>query len=200
MCNSCRIALAYVEENVAKLLRGCVERSGHLVVFETQSAEELTRSYRIALPDLIIADVEAAADIEGQDVVEELIWRRPTPTIVLTTQTDEEFINRARKCHVLACLIKPVRERDLNATLSIALNRFDELREHRDVVSHLRQALKDRKAIDRAKGLIMKQLSLDEPSAFRRMRTLARNQRKTVAEVAQSILLVSKALESGDEC
>ena len=95
---------------------------------------------------------------------------------------------------MLAFLVKPIDEGDLAPAIAIVLRRFDELQALRQENQSLAQALQDRKVIERAKGLLMKQAQLDEGAAFKRLQKLARDQRKKMAEVAQMIVATFDAL------
>jgi response regulator NasT len=61
----------------------------------------------------------------------------------------------------------------------------------------LRQALEDRKLIERAKGLLMKRAGIDEPEAFRRLQKLSRDRNQKLVEIAQIILTAEEAFQRG---
>ena len=81
----------------------------------------------------------------------------------------------------MACLVEPIRAAQVALTLDLALARF------RDVQA-LRQALADRKIIERAKGLLMARHQLVEDDAFRRLRRSAMDSQRPLAEVARAVL------------
>ena len=58
-----------------------------------------------------------------------------------------------------------------------------------DEVADLKDQLETRKAVERAKGLLMSRLGLDEPEAFRRIQKLSMDRRKPMREVAEAIIL-----------
>src|SRR5437588_488340 len=58
----------------------------------------------------------------------------------------------------------------------------------------LRQALEDRKVIERAKGVLMKRAQLDEPEAFRRLQKLASEKSRKLVDIAQMILVAEEAV------
>ena len=68
------------------------------------------------------------------------------------------------------------------------MQRFEQFQALRREAADLRQALEDRKVIERAKGLLMKKAGLDEEEAFRRLQTLARDSNRKVVEVARMVL------------
>ena len=68
------------------------------------------------------------------------------------------------------------------------MQRFEQFQALRREAADLRQALEDRKVIERAKGLLMKEAGLDEAGAFRRLQMLARDSNRKVVEVSRMVL------------
>jgi response regulator NasT len=66
----------------------------------------------------------------------------------------------------------------------------------REEADSLRQALEDRKIIERAKGLLMKRAGLDEPEAFRRLQKLARDKNQKLVEIAHMIVTAEEAYQA----
>jgi len=95
---------------------------------------------------------------------------------------------------VLAYLVKPIGLADLQPTIAIAMRRFAELQALQKECQDLRQALTDRKVIERAKGLLMKLAGIDEKEAFQRLQELASEKNQKLIAAAESILAVEKAL------
>ena len=75
-------------------------------------------------------------------------------------------------------LVKPVSEADLKTAIPLAMARFKHAQSLSEEAAGLRQALEDRKGIEKAKGILMKRLRMDEQDAFRRMRMLASSQNR----------------------
>jgi hypothetical protein len=81
----------------------------------------------------------------------------------------------------MAYLVKPVREADVQAAVHVALARFRQYLEVRREVDSLRQALEERKLVERAKGAVMKRLGVGEEEAFRRLRGFVRSRNRRLA-------------------
>lgn len=60
----------------------------------------------------------------------------------------------------------------------------------------MRQALEDHKVIERAKGVLMKELGLTEAEAFRRLQKAASAKNMKLIEVAQLALTTAKAMHT----
>ena len=96
-------------------------------------------------------------------------WSRPT--------SDAELIERAEADHIMGYLVKPIKQADLEPVIALAMRRFEQFEALRREAADLRQALEDRKVIERAKGILMKELALSEPEAFRRLQKTASDRR-----------------------
>ena len=77
--------------------------------------------------------------------------------------------------------------------IALAMRRFEQFQALRKEAADLRQALEDRKVIERAKGILMKQAGLDEQDAFRRLQKLASDKNRKLVEIAQMILIAEEA-------
>ena len=93
--------------------------------------------------------------------------------ILVSAYHDADLIARAMADHVMAYLVKPIKQADLATTIALAVRRFKEFTALQQQATDLRQALEDRKVIERAKGILMKRAGLDEADAFRRLQKLA---------------------------
>jgi two-component system, response regulator PdtaR len=195
MDESYRIAIADDEPLVLAFLRDCLVRAGHHVVAEAQSGEQLVRLCTTCSPQLIVTDIKMKG-MDGLAAVQMILERQELPVVILSAYHSNDFIERANSCHALAYLVKPIREQDLLAAIPLAMQRFYELQSLREQASNMRQALEDRKLIERAKGIIMSKLTLDEATAFRHLQKLARSHRQQLAEVARSIIVAEQAFSS----
>jgi response regulator NasT len=107
---------------------------------------------------------------------------------------DAELIARAEADHIMGYLVKPIKQADLQPAIALAMRRFEQFQALRQEASDLRQALEDRKVIERAKGILMKKANLDEQDAFRRMQKLASEKNRKLIEIAQIILTAEEAM------
>ena len=80
--------------------------------------------------------------------------------------------------------------------IAIAVSRFSQFQALHKEASDLRQALSDRKVIERAKGILMKKAGLDEAGAFRRLQKLASDKNRKLVEIASIIMTAEEAFES----
>jgi AmiR/NasT family two-component response regulator len=191
MNRSKRIAIAEDEPLMRNYLEETLTLLGYEVLAPARNGRELVERCRQDRPDLVITDI-CMPDLDGLDAAEEIYDIEPVPIIIISAFHDPEMIARAEKKHILAYLVKPIKQQDLEPAITIALTRFQEFRTLRQETDNLRQALEDRKLIERAKGIIMKQAKVDEAEAFRRLQKFARDKNRKLVEMAQMILSVEE--------
>jgi response regulator NasT len=134
-------------------------------------------------------------DMDGIDAAVQLYREMPLPVILVSAYHDPELIARAEADHILGYLVKPIKQSDLEPTIALAMRRFEQFEALRKEAGDLRQALEDRKTIERAKGLLMKKVGLDEAEAFRRLQKLAMDSNRKMVEVAQMVLTADEAFQ-----
>src|SRR4029450_13756933 len=120
-------------------------------------------------PDLAIMDVKMPG-LDGIEAARRILNERPIPIVMLTAYGQEELVHRAVEAGVFGYLVKPFREQDLLPAIAAARARHDELAALREEAESLAEALGARKAIERAKGLLMEKDGLSEADAFARLR------------------------------
>ena len=92
-------------------------------------------------------------------------------------------------------LVKPIKQTDLDPAIALAMRRFEQFQALRREAADLRQALEDRKVIERAKGILMRRSHLDEQESFRRMQKLASEKSRKLVDIAQMILIAEEAAQ-----
>jgi response regulator NasT len=193
MSTSLRIAVADDEPRMRDYYSEVLPLLGHVVVCAAETGRELVTVCKEARPDLIITDVKMP-DMDGIDAVFEIARGNPIPVILVSAYHEQELLERANREQFLAYLVKPIKQADLEAAIFIVMQRSQQFQSLRKEAGELKQALEDRKLIERAKGLLMKKAGVDEPEAFRRLQKLARDQNQKLAVVARVVLGTEEAL------
>jgi response regulator NasT len=173
-------------EQRAQLKRALTEL-GHDIVCDCDSCDSLISTVRASQPDLIVTGVDLV-DGDGIQTLVALGDEYAIPAIVVTQRTSLQVVERAMLDHVMAYLIEPVEVREIKPTIHLVLKRFEQFQELQSEVDTLKNALNDRKVIERAKGLLMKRDELDEDEAYKKLRRMATDGRTRLATVAQSLL------------
>jgi two-component system, response regulator PdtaR len=194
MTPALRIAVADDEPRMLDYYQDTLPLLGHRVTCAAPTGQDLVRCCRDARPDLVITDIKMP-DMDGIDAIVELGREEPIPAILVSAYHDPELFERTKEGHVLAYLVKPIKQADLEAAITIAMQRFEQFRALRQEAGALRQALEDRKLIERAKGVLMKRAGLDEEGAFLRLQRVARESSQKLVEVARMILGAEAAFQ-----
>ena len=164
-----RILVAEDETIIRLDLRGLLERAGHEVVGEARDGEEAVALARELEPDLAVMDVKMPR-LDGIEAARRILEERPIPIVMLTAFDQRELVERAAEVGVYGYLVKPFREQDVVPAIETARARHQELVAVRAEADSLAEALVARKAIERAKGLLMEKEKLSEADAFARLR------------------------------
>jgi response regulator NasT len=179
--------LAHAKPEQRARLRTALIELGHEVVCDCDSCTDLVSCVQSSPPDLIVTGVDLV-DGDGIQTLVGLGDQFAIPAIVVTQRTSLQVVERAMLDHVMAYLIEPVEVREVKPTIHLVLKRFEQFQELQSEVDSLRAALNDRKVIERAKGLLMKQEEIDEDAAYKKLRRMATDGRTRMIEVAQRIL------------
>jgi two-component system, response regulator PdtaR len=195
MKKSLRIAVADDEPDMQDYLRTILPGLGHAVISVARTGRELVEQCHASHPDLVITDIKMP-DMDGIDAATEICRDTPVPVILVSAYHDHDLIQRAEMDHVMAYLVKPIKQADLEPAIAIAMRRFAEFQSLRAEATDLRQTLADRKIIERAKGVLMKKANLDEHDAFRRLQRLASDKNRKLVEIAHMILTAEEAFDT----
>jgi response regulator NasT len=196
MSEPLRIAVADDEPDMRDYFMKILPRLGHRVVAVAATGSELVNLCRQHLPDLVITDIRMP-DMDGINAAIRIYKEKPIPVILVSAYHDAELIKRAGADHIMGYLVKPIKQADLAPAIALAMHRFEQFEALRQEATDLRQALEDRKLIERAKGILMKRASLDEAAAFRRLQKTASDKNLKLAEVARMIVTAEEAFAEG---
>src|SRR6266576_1323576 len=189
-----RILVAEDETIIRLDLRDLLVRSGFDVVAEARDGNEAVALAREHEPDLAIMDVKMP-QLDGIEAARRILDERPIPIVMLTAYGQEELVSRAVEAGVFGYLVKPFREQDLLPAIKAARARHEELAALREEAESLSEALAARKAIERAKGLLMEKEGLTEDAAFARLRKASQVSGRPLRVIAEAVV----ATLTGDE-
>jgi two-component system, response regulator PdtaR len=195
MTPALRIVVADDEMDVRDYYRKILPRLGHTVVASAENGEELIAHCRFYRPDLVITDIKMPG-MDGIDAAMIIYDEMPIPVILVSAYSDAKLIERAEADHIMGYLVKPIKQSDLEPAIGLAMRRFEQFEALRREASDLRHALEDRKIIERAKGILMTEMGLSEPEAFRRLQKTASAKNLKLIEVAQLAITTAKALQT----
>jgi response regulator NasT len=188
---SLRILL--VDQNVmrASILEEGLREAGYVNVTVVRDMQNLLRKIVDSDPDVIFIDLENP----NRDVLEQMFQVSrcvQRPIAMFVDRSDTDMIKAAVHAGVGAYVVDGLKKERVKAILDMAVSRFYAFNEMREELDRTKQALEDRKLVDRAKGILMKERGLTEEAAYALLRKAAMNENRRVAEIAQSLVTASK--------
>ena len=184
---SLRVLIVEDESLVGMALRQMLDRMGHTVLGQAANAVEAAELYRRHNPDLVLMDIRLAGS-DGLEVARTLLEERPCPMVVVSAYSDKELIVRAAAVGVFGYLVKPANERELEAQIEVALQRFADQQVATLEIVRLQRDLETRKLLDRAKGILMKRAKLSEDEAHRRLLQESQKRRIPLPQLCKTII------------
>jgi two-component system, response regulator / RNA-binding antiterminator len=150
----------------------------------------LARIYSLD-PDVILIDLENPS----RDVLEQMFQmsraiRRPVAMFV--DQSDSASIQAAVDAGVSAYIVDGLKKERITSILDLCISRFNAFSNLQSELDRAKDALEERKVIDRAKGVLMRAKGINEEQAYTLMRTVAMNENKKIAEIAKSVLTAAE--------
>ena len=182
-----RIVVALDEALIRLDLAEMLAELGYDVVGQASDGEQAVALVHEHRPDVVIMDVKMPV-LDGISAAEQIGKERIAPVIMLTAFSQKELVERARDAGVMAYIVKPFTQADLAPAVDIATSRWAELKALEGEIADLGERLETRKAVDRAKGILMTRLKLSEADAFRWIQKTAMDRRLGMREVADAVI------------
>ncbi len=174
---------AIIRLDVVEILR----EAGFDVVGEAGDGEAAVRLTEETRPDLVVMDVKMPV-LDGISAAERIGAARLAPVVLLTAFSQPEMVDRARDAGAMAYVVKPFTAADLLPAVEIAISRHAQITALESEVGDLTERFETRKRVERAKGLLMQEMELSEPDAFRWIQKASMDRRLTMREVADVVL------------
>ncbi|HAT4182918.1 response regulator [Clostridium perfringens] len=169
--------------------REILEANGYDVVGEASDGFEAIEVCKKYNPSLVLMDIDMPL-LDGIKASKVLTKEKLVGGVILLTAfEDKKYIEMAKEVGAFGYMIKPVNEKAFIPTVEMCLSKaeeFDELKKDYDKINN---KLNDRKLIEKAKGILVKQLNSNENDAYNRIRKLSMDRRTTMAEIAKIIIV-----------
>jgi len=182
-----RLLVADDEHLVATGLCHNLEELGFSVIGPASDGEQAIALCKRERPDLALMDIRMPR-MDGLAAAEVIYRQLGIPAIILSAFSDPQCVESASRVGVFGYLLKPVTLDQLRVCVTVSWGRFVEAAEQVTQIHGLKQRLEDRKIIEQAKWVIVKRKGIEEPDAMKLLQRQARNTRRTLADVAQSVI------------
>ncbi len=193
MSDDYRVLVIDDDADRASMIEAGLREAGHASVHVITDMRELLRRIVALDPEVIVIGLGNP----NRDVLDQMFQvsrsvRRPVAMFV--DQSDRASIEAAIDAGVSAYVVNGLKRERVKSVLDTAITRFNVVNRLREELDRAKQALVDRKVIDRAKGILMRSRDLSEEDAYALMRTTAMKESRRVAEVAQGLITAMKLL------
>ena len=177
----------------AELLRQGLHDADHVVVATLSSTADIFAQVERTQPDIIVIGV----DSPGRDSLEHICvvsQNRPKPIVMFTQERNADTIQAAVHAGVTAYIVDGLESSRVRSILDVAVARFKQFHALQSELAQTKAKIGERKVVERAKGLLMKQRDWDEDTAFRALRKMAMDRNIRLADAAEQVIAVTKLL------
>ncbi len=153
----------------------------------------LARKLSALDPDLVLIDL-ANPSRDALEQVSVASAAQSRPVAMFVDHSDDEMTQAAVTAGLSAYVVGELQPERIKPVLQTAIARFQMMSQMRNELEAAKQALADRKIVDRAKGMIMRAKGVSEEDAYALLRKTAMSQNRKVIDVAQALLTASDLL------
>lgn len=185
-----------VDQNLlrASILEEGLREAGYRDLIVVRDMQNLLRRIVDEEPDVILIDLENP----NRDVLEQMfqvsrVVRKPVAMFV--DRSDRSAIEAAIDAGVGAYVVGGLSKERVQSIIDMTISRFRAFDRLRTELDDTRRQLADRKVIDRAKGILMKQRGVSEDQAYELLRRTAMDANLKMAQVAQSVITAAELLK-----
>jgi len=182
-----KLLVADDEHLVASGLAVSLQELGFAVVGPAADGEEAIDLCTSERPDMALLDIRMPKK-DGLAAAEIVFRRLGIPVVIFSAYSDQEYIEAGNRVGVFGYMLKPVTQDQLRVGVSVAWGRFLDHVNQNAEIGDLKLRLENRKIIEQAKWLIVQRKGVTEPEAMKLLQRQARNNRRTLIDVAKSLL------------
>ena len=176
-----------------KPLKQSLLDTGYDVIAHLKDTVNLDEACNRLQPDIVIIDT----DSPSRDTLENICvmsMNDPRPIMMFTHDGDKEQIKLATQAGVCAYVVGSIPNERLQPVIDAAIARFEEFKNLRVALNEANTKLSERKLVERAKGLIMKQRKIDEDEAYNLLRSMAMQKNMRIGALSKQIIEAAELL------
>lgn len=177
----------------AEALERSLASAEFALVHRVEAGGDLVKAVEQLSPDLVIVDM-ALPDRDALEGIRQLSARRPRPVVIFSDEDDPSFVEQAIAAGVCSYNISDVAPRDIKPIVRSAIALFRRYQRVEDELEETKAQLGERRVIERAKAMLMRNRKMTEPEAYGWLRRKAMNENRKIVQIASDIL------KRGDRC
>lgn len=189
-----RILVIDEDNDRSAVLAQALKGAGHDIVASIARNDDVRTSVARFQPDMIIVDLESPY----RDFVEDLIRiheENPRPIAMFVSRDDPAVVARAIETGVSVYVAEGLDGALVRSVLQIAMQHYRQFARLNEELEKARSQLRERKLLEKAKGLLMSSKGLNEDEAYKLLRKMAMDQNKRIGEIAENILSLASLLK-----
>ena len=189
-----RLLLIDEDSDRAVVLAAALQGEGYTLVAQLTPGEVSAKRVQEIAPDVIIVDMESPSR-DTIDSMRQINADQPRPIVMFVDESDDGMIRDAMQAGVSAYVIDGMNPKRVKPVIDVAVARFREFQALRDELKKTKATLSERKLIERAKGLLMRERQLSEEEAHAALRKLAMDRQQRLVDVAEALLAFADVLK-----
>lgn len=175
------------------MIQRSLQAHGHEIVASLTDRADPQGQVASLQPDVLIVDVDSP-DRDMLEAMQAIDRDHPRPIVMFSNDGESHTIEAAVQAGISAYVVDGLRAERVIPIVEVAIARFNAFQALRRALAEARNALAERKTIERAKGIVMKQRRLEEAAAYAAMRKLAMDRNLKMVELARSLIAASDLL------
>lgn len=191
-----RVLLVDQEPGRVAILETALHDAGYDVVSKLRDVSQLSEQVASFKPDVVIVDMDSP-DRDCLESMAVLNRSNPCPVVMFSDNDDDSMIAKAIQVGVSAYVADGMSPERVKPVIQVAMARFREFQALRQELQRTKDELADRKVIEKAKGLLMKNRNFSEDEAYHAMRKLAMERGQRLAATAKSVIEVFELMGDG---
>ena len=192
--SSLKILVVESDEARAREIIDALKDGGWSDVLVIATSTALERMLKQHNPDIVLIDL-ANPDRDTLEHLSLVSNARSRPVAMFVDHSDEVMTQAAIAAGLSAYVVNGLQKDRIKPVLETAIARFRMVAKMQSELDAAKQALTDRKTIDRAKGLLMRTRKISEDEAYGLMRKTAMDQGRKVIDVALALVTASELLQ-----
>lgn len=171
-----------------KRIIALLQKMGLNVITEASDTQQALRLARSSQPNLVIYDIDSY-EYRGLETATILASEKIAPLLLITDPHQQKVITAMKEDYIMSYVVRPLTRWALQSAIHTVLYAIKKLKEKESEISKLKNNLETRNLVEKAKHLVMKELSISEDEAYHRIQRLSMNKKVTLKQVAEAIIL-----------
>lgn len=184
-----RFLLNGEDKKTLAAIKNTLVANNHIYIGYTKEMNSILRHIRAYSPDLIIIDVQNNFRELKQhlEVIDDEIL---AACILILDIRNDDVIEFLRYSRVMSYLTKPIFNEALHQVIDMSLINYNRVLDYEQKVKKLNDTLESRKAVEKAKWLLVEQDGLTEAEAYESIKKKSRDSRIPMREIAEALILI----------